>query len=59
MTDPIRNPWLHERLPDQPADSRCERCEGRGCYPSRGWLKTCECRYFPSQINPYRGQSAK
>jgi len=26
MTDPYR--WLHESLPDCPADSRCSRCEG-------------------------------
>src|SRR3954468_23768604 len=59
MTDPIRNPWLHERSSDRPADSRCERCEGRGCKPSRGWLKPVNAAIFASKINRYRSLRAK
>src|SRR4051812_25390591 len=37
-----------------PADSRRELSELRGSYPSRRWLKTCECRYLCTPDQPFR-----
>jgi hypothetical protein len=49
-SDPNCNPWLYERLPDQPADSRCEDCRGQGFYYAGDWARTCPCRYLPDLI---------